>query len=61
MSLEFSDKGKHCAVDTCRQFDLLPFYCEACKQYHCVEHQRRRDHECKGKTEKKREKVKERE
>lgn len=42
--MEFEDLGKHCAY--CQQKDILPFQCNCCKEYYCLEHIRRDAHKC---------------
>jgi len=39
-------KGKHCSFDECKQFDFLPFQCEACNKTFCLQHRLQRDHKC---------------
>ena len=39
--MEFEDLGKHCAY--CRQKDILPFRCNCCNEYYCLE---RDAHKC---------------
>lgn len=39
--MEFSNLGKHCFI--CRQQDFLPFFCNFCEKYYCLEH---RNHDC---------------
>ena len=54
--MEFGDLGKHCHI--CKQIDFLPFFCEDCQHYYCLDH---RDHGCldkKQKIVKKRKKIK---
>lgn len=41
-----SDTGTHCAVETCRQHDFLPFTCDRCHLAFCLEHFRYADHAC---------------
>lgn len=41
-----SDKGAHCALPGCKQFDLLPFRCESCSDLFCLEHFRHDAHCC---------------
>lgn len=43
-SMEFSDLGKQCAL--CRQLDFLPFQCNDCKKYFCLEHRTKNSHNC---------------
>lgn len=42
--MEFEDLGKHCAY--CRQKDILPFRCNCCNEYYCLEHIKRDAHKC---------------
>lgn len=39
-------KGKHCSFDECKQFDFLPFECEACHKTYCLQHRLQKDHKC---------------
>lgn len=43
---EFSNLGKHCFVDDCRQIDFLPFTCDCCHQVYCLEHWSYNRHHC---------------
>jgi len=39
-------KGKHCAMDECKQFDFLPFKCDGCSKMYCLEHRTQKAHKC---------------
>ena len=45
-TMEFSDLGKHCQHDGCRQLDFLPYTCNACNNIYCLEHRTYTDHKC---------------
>lgn len=34
---EFYDLGAHCQFDGCNQKDFLPFKCDKCNKYYCLE------------------------
>jgi hypothetical protein len=36
--MEFSDVGEHCSDLTCKRQDYLPFKCEECNKYYCLDH-----------------------
>jgi len=36
--MEFSELGKHCSKDLCKQIDFLPFECKECHQIFCKDH-----------------------
>ena len=40
------DIGKHCELETCRQLDYCPFFCQHCKKNFCLEHRMADTHEC---------------
>jgi AN1-like Zinc finger len=42
MTTLFPTLGQHCS--TCNQLDFLPFRCNSCHLYHCLEH--RNNHQC---------------
>ncbi len=44
--MELSHVGAHCAVETCRQRDFLPFCCTACNLKFCLEHRTPAQHAC---------------
>ena len=44
--MEFSDLGKHCELEGCRQRDFLPFKCEGCFKHFCMEHRTLENHKC---------------
>lgn len=44
--MEFSDVGEHCSDPTCKQQDYLPFKCNMCNKYYCLDH---RKHGCEDK------------
>ena len=46
--MEFLDKGKHCQLQSCNQFDYLPFECFHCKGSFCKVHRAPKDHECQA-------------
>jgi predicted nucleic acid binding AN1-type Zn finger protein len=41
------DIGKHCSLKECNQLDYLPFLCEKCNLYFCLEHKTPESHNCK--------------
>jgi hypothetical protein len=43
--MEFSTVGKHCSNPICKQHDYLPFRCETCNEYYCLNH---RFHGCEN-------------
>ncbi|KAF0971731.1 hypothetical protein FDP41_009954 [Naegleria fowleri] len=43
---EFYDLGAHCQFDGCNQKDFLPFKCDKCNKYYCLEHRTMQDHKC---------------
>jgi len=43
---EFSESGKHCSEQYCRQLDFLPFTCQYCLRVFCLEHFKPDDHNC---------------
>ena len=45
--MEFSDVGAHCSDSTCKQQDYLPFKCETCDKFYCLNH---RFHGCENKN-----------
>ncbi len=45
--MEFSDIGEHCSDPTCKQQDYLPFKCDVCDKYYCLNH---RKHGCEDKN-----------
>ena len=44
--MDFSDIGHSCEYPYCRKQDYLPFYCQACQKYYCLEHKDYAMHEC---------------
>ncbi|XP_056155699.1 AN1-type zinc finger protein 1 [Lampris incognitus] len=40
------DLGKHCQIESCRQKDFLPFVCDSCNGFFCLEHRSRESHLC---------------
>lgn len=40
------DIGKHCNLDICKQRDYLPFQCDLCKNWYCLDHRTYKSHEC---------------
>ena len=42
--MEFEDLGKHC--EFCHQKDILPFRCNCCNKYFCLDHIKREEHKC---------------
>eukprot|EP00753_Platysulcus_tardus_P011353 PLAT3286.14.p1 GENE.PLAT3286.14~~PLAT3286.14.p1 ORF type:complete len:313 (+),score=101.55 PLAT3286.14:293-1231(+) len=44
--MEFHTLGAHCAVDSCRQRDFLPFTCDACTKPYCLDHRTYDSHDC---------------
>lgn len=45
--MEFSDMGEHCSDTACRKQDYLPFKCDICNKYYCLDH---RNHGCEEKS-----------
>ena len=45
--MEFSDIGEHCSDPTCKQQDYLPFKCDICNKYYCLNH---KNHGCEDKN-----------
>ncbi len=46
--MELSNVGAHCALDTCKQRDFLPFVCSpGCGKQFCLEHRTYRAHNCR--------------
>jgi len=43
--MEFPNLGKHCEI--CKQLDFLPFKCDLCKKYYCLDHRSYEKHKCK--------------
>ena len=41
------DIGKHCNLKECNQLDFLPFKCNKCNLYFCLEHMSPELHNCK--------------
>ncbi len=44
--MEFDDIGKHCQYGTCNLKDFLPFKCDGCLKFYCLEHYTYDSHEC---------------
>ena len=44
--MEFEHLGKHCKMDFCNQKDFLPFLCDGCESYYCLEHRTPTIHQC---------------
>ncbi|KAK9499541.1 hypothetical protein O3M35_002562 [Rhynocoris fuscipes] len=44
--MELKQLGKHCTFEHCKQFDVLPFTCDACKKVYCKEHMSIYAHRC---------------
>src|SRR4051794_13375316 len=42
--MELGEIGKHCFL--CKQIDFLPFHCSECKNYFCLLHKNRTEHDC---------------
>lgn len=42
------DIGKHCCLKNCKKLDYLPFMCEKCNLYFCLEHKDPELHDCKN-------------
>ncbi|KAI8057051.1 hypothetical protein BDF22DRAFT_669173 [Syncephalis plumigaleata] len=48
--MEFYDLGKRCSLPECQQHDFLPFFCQQCKAWYCLEHRTSEYHrDCTGK------------
>lgn len=47
--MEFSDVGKHCAVQDCKERDFLPFSCDFCNKCFCLNHRSETSHHCQTK------------
>ena len=41
--------GKKCSLDSCGKLDFLPFKCDKCKKYYCLEHAKYDAHMCQNK------------
>ena len=46
MSLEFPHLGKHCELPGCNVLDFLPFKCNKCYHFYCLEHRTLEGHKC---------------
>ena len=46
--MEIDNIGQHCAVKSCNRKDFLPFSCDTCKNYYCLDHRTYQSHECIG-------------
>lgn len=44
--MEFQNVGHHCQYPGCNIHDFLPFFCQACQKYYCLEHREYVKHEC---------------
>ena len=44
--MEFSQLGRHCALESCHRLDWLPFQCERCHQHFCLDHRSAASHSC---------------
>jgi len=44
--MEFDNLGKKCSFIECGRQDYLPFFCEFCKKYYCLEHRTIDKHKC---------------
>ena len=42
--MEFTNIGKHCK--TCNQYDFLPFKCDLCSNFFCLNHKTPESHNC---------------
>lgn len=42
--MEFSNLGKNCSY--CKMLDFLPFKCNLCNKFYCINHRTYFDHEC---------------
>ncbi|ORY43031.1 hypothetical protein BCR33DRAFT_717760 [Rhizoclosmatium globosum] len=42
--MELYEVGHQCARPDCKQLDYLPFHCQLCTHYYCVEHKSFKDH-----------------
>ncbi|KAL5582472.1 hypothetical protein UlMin_014914 [Ulmus minor] len=42
----FPDLGRHCQNPDCHQLDFLPFKCDGCHKFFCLEHRSYKSHEC---------------
>lgn len=49
--MEFPKVGTHCAIDTCKQDDFLPFTCTHCTEIFCKNHFNIVSHNCKAYSE----------
>ncbi|KEP66750.1 UNVERIFIED_CONTAM: transcription factor C2H2, putative [Hammondia hammondi] len=41
-----NDIGEHCGYPECRQLDFLPFFCNGCSTFYCLEHRSQTAHRC---------------
>ncbi|XP_015111093.1 AN1-type zinc finger protein 1-like [Diachasma alloeum] len=46
--MEFPEVGTHCAIDSCKQDDFLPFKCTHCSSIFCKNHFNVISHNCKA-------------
>ena len=44
--MDLSDIGKCCQYPYCGIRDFLPFYCNSCQKYYCLQHKDYAKHEC---------------
>uniref|UniRef100_A0A5B7BP83 Putative Zinc finger family protein n=1 Tax=Davidia involucrata TaxID=16924 RepID=A0A5B7BP83_DAVIN len=42
----FPDLGMHCQHSECNKLDFLPFKCNACQKFFCLDHRSYKSHEC---------------
>ena len=44
--MEFSDLGARCSMKECNQQDYLPFKCNLCNKFYCLNHKSYDQHNC---------------
>ncbi|XXQ36869.1 AN1-type domain-containing protein [Plasmodiophora brassicae] len=45
--MEFVNVGAHCSHASCRQQDYVPFRCDGCHQWFCLQHRTYEAHRCR--------------
>lgn len=43
---QMDEIGKHCGSPLCNQLDFLPFFCQKCQNFYCLQHRTQTDHDC---------------
>ena len=44
--MDFENVGRKCEYSNCNTIDFLPFYCNSCHKYYCLQHKDYSSHQC---------------